>query len=126
MQTKNVRQVLNDLLNFKFDIDYMNNQFDYKAVWNDPEFSIIVGRKHYRHVLKLFIDGLTNSEMLRAWVYYMDQTGVFLTSNINDEDDEGLLNIRDEISAISINGSISVEKAQIMLNSIKDDWHPTK
>lgn len=125
MDKNEVLKKLNEIANFNFDIDFMNNVFDYNVAWNKLENhdQILITREHYRKPLKLFIEGKVSSERLRAWVYYMDQTMAFTTNlDLDGEDDDVLLNIRDQISATIIDGPLTVEIAKSFLSQIKDDW----
>lgn len=127
MKKNDILKKLNELANFNFDIDSMNHDFDYASAWNfiEPEGQILITRENYRKVLKLFIEGKVSSESLRAWVYYMDQTMAFTTNlDLLGDDDEVLLNVRDQISATSIDGPLTTKIASRLLEEIHDDWKP--
>lgn len=127
MVREDVIKTLQNLGNFEFDIEFMNNKFDYEFVWNklNPNFHILITRENYRKALNLFIDGKVNNEMLRAWVYYMDETLVFTTNmDLYGEEDDALLDIRDQISATSINGPLTVDMVKNFLKQIEKDWNP--
>lgn len=129
MDKTEVLKLLHEIADFNFDIDFMNNVFDYSMTWNstDHHESILITRQHYRKALKLFIEHKVSSERLRAWVYYMDQTMAFTTNlDLFGDDDDVLLNIRDQISATIIDGPLTIDKAKRFLDEIKDDWKPEK